>query len=146
MRHVGALRDDVVTATSQMVHLGVFVILLRSSDSFEKLGVGDALVSGYLHRLVRQREFIAEVTVFLEKEIAAQELVQLVLVHDVALVPDRSRVRCLGDQLRHDANLLDAEIKLLILEFFELFDWLALFLLSFTGPGSISSLLLLDFG
>jgi len=78
-------------STSDMIGLGFLVVCLGGSDALEQLGVRDALVRSGSHahqlRLVRQGELVAVlVAVLLGEEVASKELVELMLVHDVALV------------------------------------------------------------
>lgn len=68
------------------------------------------------------------------------------LVHDVALVLDRSRISCLEDKLRHDADLLDTKLEFIVLDFFDDINrFITDQLLLFAGSSSIRRLLLLDF-
>lgn len=67
------------------------------------------------------------------------------LVHDVTLVLDRSRISSLVDDLRHDADLLDAKLKFIVLDFFDdIKRFISDLLLLFAGSSCVSSLLLLD--
>lgn len=64
----------------------------------------------------------------------------------MALVLDRSRISCLEDKLRHDADLLDTKLEFIVLDFFDDINrFITDQLLLFAGSSSIRRLLLLDF-
>lgn len=122
IRHHSA---DVVTlpaATCDVITPRLLVVLLSGADALEQLRVRDALVGRGGHalelRFVGERELIVIlISILFSQEVSAEEFVELVLVHDVALVLDRSRVGSLIDQLRHDTNLFDALLKFLVAKF-----------------------------
>ena len=64
----------------------------------------------------------------------------------MALVLDRSRISCLEDKLRHDADLLDTKLEFIVFDFFDDINrFITDQLLLFAGSSSIRRLLLLDF-
>lgn len=127
----------------------LLVVLLSCADALEQLRVRDALVFSHALelRIVGDRELIVIlISILLSQEVSAEEFVELVLVHDVALVLHWSRVGSLVDQLRHDTNLFDALLKFLVAEFILVLRIIRIKLLQLFRPLSISHLLLLDLG
>ena len=137
---LASLAVDLV-ATSQ------FVVLLGCGDALEKLSVRDSLVVlGHADevRLVAERVVrTLSVFILLSQQIPSKELVELVLVDEMALVLHRLRVGCLVDELGHEANLLHTELELFVLGL-KAVKRLTLKLLHLTGSSCVGSLLLLD--
>ena len=92
------------------------------------------------------RELIAEILNLVIKEISTKELVELVLVEQMALELNRSWVGCLVNELWHEAHLLDAELKFFVLRFeaSQVFSLPSVSLHKFTCTSRIGSLFLLD--
>jgi len=82
-------------------------------DALEQLSISDAAVCESLE-LSEFTLFLALVVALFEQA-ASQELIQLVLIDDMTLVLDWTRVSCLEDKFGHESDLLFAVLECFVM-------------------------------